>query len=669
MKNIIYYFIFILNFSTFCYSENIHNRWEIQPNGSILWSVQKNDSHFDHIEMSGKYISVVLRYGVDKNGAFTLNKSLNFPMLRTIPNNTHATLNRCLNWNPLNLLEINGHSLGSEQVNSISIKGILTVNSFFKINQHKIAIERKFFPSVDKPTFFEIYKITNIDCRDMILEVPNIQSCIETDPTKGVNNKIYKIVSTISEHGTYHLGKGESIELTATNTAYIKGEPIIQFNANDELKSRIENVERWIDQLTFESPDSIINTMFAFSKIRACESIFQTKNGPMHAPGGEAYYAAIWANDQAEYINPYFPFTGYAYGNESALNSFRLFARYMNKEWKPIPSSIIAEGLDIWNGAGDRGDAAMIAYGASRYALARGDKKEAEQLYPLIQWCLEYCRRKINKEGVVESNSDELEGRFPSGEANLNTSCLYYDALKSAAYLNNALFGKKLLTIEYCRRAREMRKNIDKYFAHKIEGYNTYAYYKNNDKLRAWICTPLVMGITERAKGTLEALYSTRLWSNNGLLSQEGSDTYWDRSTLYALRGSFYVGETEKALNFLRYYSEKRLLGEHVPYAIEAWPEGSQRHLSAESGLYGRIITEGIWGIRPIGFRQFLLTPHMPKEWKRMALRRIKAFQSDFDIEINRLKDNKLNIIIKNFGKIIQKKNIKNGQTLRVELQ
>lgn len=42
----------------------------------------------------------------------------------------------------------------------------------------------------------------------------------------------------------------------------------------------------------------------------------------------------------------------------------------MNNEWKPIPSSIVAEGLDIWNGVGDRGDAAMIAYGASRYLLA-----------------------------------------------------------------------------------------------------------------------------------------------------------------------------------------------------------------------------------------------------------------------------------------------------------
>ena len=66
-----------------------------------------------------------------------------------------------------------------------------------------------------------------------------------------------------------------------------------------------------------------------------------------------------------------------------------------------------------------------------------------------------------------------------------------------------------------------------------------------------------------------------------------------------------------------------RLLGEHVPYAIEAWPEGGQRHLSAESGLYGRIITEGLFGIRPTGFNSFILTPRLPEVWSHMALRKI----------------------------------------------
>lgn len=40
--------------------------------------------------------------------------------------------------------------------------------------------------------------------------------------------------------------------------------------------------------------------------------------------------------------------------------------------------------------------ASMIAYGAARYALVRGDRAKAETLWPLIEWCLEYCRRKLN---------------------------------------------------------------------------------------------------------------------------------------------------------------------------------------------------------------------------------------------------------------------------------
>lgn len=64
--------------------------------------------------------------------------------------------------------------------------------------------------------------------------------------------------------------------------------------------------------------------------------------------------------------------------------------------------------------------------------------------------------------------------------------------------------------------------------------------------MRSWICIPLTVGIDERAEATINALFSPRLWTENGLLTQAGSDTFWDRSTLYALRGVYAVGETEK---------------------------------------------------------------------------------------------------------------------------
>ena len=240
----------------------------------------------------------------------------------------------------------------------------------------------------------------------------------------------------------------------------------------------------------------------------------------------------------------------------------------------------------------------MLAYGASRYCLERGDRQVAEQVWPLIEWCLEYCHRKLNQHGVVASDADELEHRLPAGDANLCTSSLYYDALNSAAYLAQALGKPAAVASTYRKQAAELRKNIDLFFHHEVEGYATYRYYEGNDKLRSWISIPLTMGIYDRAKGTVEAMFSPQLWTENGMLSVSGDKIFWDRTTLYGLRGSMAAGYADRGVEFLQKFSAIRLLGEHVPYVVEAWPEGGQRHLSTESALYCRIFTEGLLGFR-----------------------------------------------------------------------
>lgn len=645
------------------------SRWQINPDNSIQWNADSRIPHEDHIEMSGKTVSTVLRYGIDSEGAFILNKSLVWPLLRTIPNNTHASLMRRYDWNPLDGITINGRSLQrNEKVENITLKGKLTVKS--KVDQEYYGqweIIREYLPSIELPALIELYQIINTGKNKLAIEIPQNSFCSSTNPQKGVKGA-YIIEGKIHESGYYTLQPGDTLHFSASISAHQTDEASLIINAQTEKEKREITVSEWMNKLVLETPDPVINNMFAFSKIRACESIYETQGGPMHGPGGESYYAAIWANDQAEYINPYFPYTGYAYGNASALNSFRHFARFTNNEWKPIPSSIVAEGLDIWAGVGDRGDAAMVAYGASRYALSLGDKSVAEILWPLITWCLEYCNHKLNEEGVVASDTDELENRFESGDANLCTSSLYYDALISASYLAEEL-GKGNKTAQaYRKQAQTLRKNIENYFGAKVEGFDTYAYYKGNDILRSWICIPLTVGINERAEGTIQALFSPRLWTENGLLTQAGSETFWDRSTLYALRGVYAAGETEKATEYLHRYSQTRLLGEHVPYAIEAWPEGEQRHLSAESGLYGRIITEGLFGIRPTGFDSFALTPRQPQAWDKMSLRRIGAFGTSFDIEVSRLSASKLQVKVINKGKT-KTYTLKNGNTVNIHLK
>ena len=640
--------------------------WEINSKGAIQWNVDKAQlPHKDHVEMSGEQMAFVLRWSIDADGALDLDRSLVFPMLRTLPNDTHASLMHRLNTDITSMISVDGKSLYDEATKFVEIDGMFRVVSIF---DEAVEVERIIFPSMDKPFMCERYVLKNLQDDEVKVYIPEFKQNITTLPECGVDGS-YLISASIQGAGTYKLKSGESLTFDAVFQACRLTEAPQVADVDAEYAARRAFVENDIDSaLILATPDQVVNTMFRYAKIRASESIFKTSGGYMHAPGGESYYAAIWANDQAEYVNPFFPYLGYAVGNESAMNSFRHFARFMNDEWKPIPSSIIAEGKDIWNGAGDRGDAAMIAYGASRYALAMGDKTVAKELWPLIEWCLEYCDRKLNDGGVVTSDTDELENRFPSGEANLCTSSLYYDALLSSAYLASELAMNPSVAKDYRKKAETLRRNIDSYFAKEMYGYDTYQYYDGNDLLRSWICIPLIVGIMDRAEGTIEALFSEYLWHKDGLLTQQGTSTYWDRSTLYGLRGVYAAGASDLATEKLKYYSHRRLLEDHVPYAIEAWPEGSQRHLSAESGLYCRVLTEGLFGIRPTGLRSFELKPSLPSEWDAISLYNIKAFGSDFSLNITRREEGKLEITVTPAGGAVKKYLIRNGQSLKVNL-
>ena len=639
--------------------------WEINSKGAIQWTVDKPQlPHYDHIEMSGEQIAFVLRWGVDADGELGLERSLVFPMLRTVPNNTHASLMHRFATDVVSMISVDGRSLNNEQTRLVEIDGMFrSVCSF----DDDMELERVIFPSVDKPFMCERY-VLKTNGGDKVVYIPEFIQKVTTLAEKGVDGS-YVIQASVQGAGTYKLEEGESLTFDVVFQAYRMSAAPLVADVDAEYAARRKFVEDDIDSaLILNTPDPVINTMFRYAKIRASESICKTSGGYLHAPGGESYYAAIWANDQAEYVNPFFPFLGYAVGNESAINSFRHFARFMNDRWEPIPSSIIAEGKDIWNGAGDRGDAAMIAYGASRYALALSDMAAAGELWPLIRWCLEYCNRKLNEGGVVASDADELENRFESGDANLCTSSLYYDALLSAAYLAEELGMEAAVARNYRKQAASLRKSIDSYFAKEMYGFDTYQYYDGNDLLRSWICIPLTVGIMDRAEGTIDALFSEYLWHKDGLLTQQGTSTYWDRTTLYGLRGVYAAGASDLATEKLKYYSHRRLLGDHVPYAIEAWPEGSQRHLSAESGLYCRVITEGLFGIRPVGFRSFEIKPSMPSDWNTMSLDCIKAFGSDFNVTVDRREDGKLEITVLPAGGKEKRYTVKPGQTTKINL-
>ena len=630
-------------------------RWALDTGGGISWQVDAAQpaAHEDSIEMSGRRVSFILKYGIDKDGELRLNRQLVWPMLRTVPNNTHASLSYTFANSVQPEIKIDGKAMGAVKPSRFLLEGLLTVSAK---TDNGFDIQRTLFPSTTQPVVLENFVLTNNSGKKHKLEVRFDDLERRTPEKKGVEGE-YLITAQLINGGKFTLNPGESARFSLVFSACKGNEKPVRVDPQQEEKARRDFVASVWSKLRFECPEPNLSRSFAFAKVRAAESIFATKGGLMHGPGGGSYYAAIWANDQAEYAGPFFPFLGDEGGDEASLNAYRHFARFMNDEYKPIPSSIIAEGIDIWNGAGDRGDAAMIAYGASRFALARGDRAASEELWPLITWCLEFCNRKLTPEGVIASDSDELEGRFPAGKANLCTATLACDACRSAAWLAENLGKPESVAKDYRDRAEALHKAINTHFGANIDGFDTYRYYDGNTTLRAWICIPLVMDIFERKSGTIEALFSPRLWTPDGLATESGKETFWDRATLYAFRGVFYAGETERALDYFRAYSHRRLLGEHVPYPVEAWPEGNQRHLSAESALYCRVVTEGVFGIRPTGLRSFECRPHLPKAWDTMALRDINAFGGPFDLNVTRAGD-KLDVVMLKDGKEVAHKTV-----------
>jgi NPCBM/NEW2 domain len=611
-------------------------RWRLGEDQSVVWDVGQDGfrPHRDHLEMAGLRVAAIVTYGVEAGGELTISRRVIWPLLRTIPNDTHASLEHTFDPHEIApVVLVDGEPIGSEILERVSIRGLLTLRSQ---TASGVLVERALLPSTDKPLLVERVRLRNLNAEDVRLEVEPLAQAVRTDPKRGVQGA-YVLEARQDEAIDTTLKPGKTATFYVAYSGRVEDSEPIAIDGAAEVRARLALIEDLWGNLVLETPDPALNQMFAFAKLRGAESIYATKGGLMHGPGGGRYYAALWTNDQCEYINPLFPFLGYDIGNKSALNSYRQFARFMDPTFeKPLVSSVIAEGEGSWNGAGDRGDAAMFAYGAARYALALGDREVAEQLWPWIEWCLEFCHRQLNAEGVIASDSDELEGRFPAGDANLCTSSLAYDAYLSAANLGEELGKSRLQLGEYRQRAAALREAIEAHFGATVEGFDTYRYYEGNTTLRAWICIPLTVGIDERAAETTRALFSKRLWGEDGLATEAGREDFWDRSTLYALRGVFAAGATNEALTHLQSYTLRRLIGGHVPYPVEAYPEGNQRHLSAESGLYCRIFTEGLFGIRPTGLRSFELNPRLPEGWDHMNLRQIRAFGGTFDILVER---------------------------------
>jgi len=574
--------------------------WQIENTRSILKEDPK--SYSDNIEMAGKKVAGIIHYEIDSLGMLSLEREIIFPQLRRhIKENVSKwRIYRGYLQDTFDDDFLPEVYIGDKRFIPAAVEHI-RINHTSKLG---LQLVRKLYPSTTEHAFIENWEIINQTDSIVSIQVGHIDF---SKKDFGVYGKYYRSIKSTGRESkkiTPNNSYSFNIEITAANENDLVKNISKPSTPKNELTARKKLLNDIYSNLNLETPEPILNTLFEFSKIRAAENIFDSKMGIVHSPGGGRYYTGVWANDQAEYSGPFFPYLGLDDGNIAALNAYKKFYEQM----KTIPN----HDKNLWasyemNGeitccGTDRGDAAMIAYGGLHYLLAMGDTQLGKEYEPMIDWCLTYSHKKLNNEGVVLSESDEMENRIPTGDANLSTSSLYYGALELAIpfYESLGADANKINTLK--SRRDNLRLAIEKYF-----GAN-------------------------------------------------------------ALRGTLIAGETEVSLNKLLAFSKKRLIGDHVPYVVEAYPEGNMAHLSAESALYCRVFTEGLFGILPTGFDSFKMTPRLPEKWNQMALKKVNAFEQNFDIQINRVTNKKIKVAVTDDkGKEIFSETIKSGDTVNVK--
>lgn len=509
---------------------------------------------------------------------------------------------------------------------SVIFDGMLT---FTYPEKKGLVVSRTIYPSTMNALVIEEWQVRNSSAKPVKMSVSSSSQVKYTDEE-------IVVVRTCTGVKPVAVAPGDTLFFTVSIQARETGAADTVPDVVQEHRER-SNLAQWAwhGPGRLETPDPDIDLAFALQKFHILECPVETWRGTITHNGSLRYSPGIWANDPVEYSSPVFPFFGNEQLNDASLNMYRIWMEYCREKGiTPFPGSFESASLKLVQRG--RGDDAMVLYGLSKFLLFQGDRPAAEELWPLIEASAASVLKNTTADGIVASRTDEMEGRYPTGKANLSTSSLAYGGYRQAAHLARAL-GKPVAA-EFDKRATALRKSLVSYFGAEVEGFNTYRYYDTNTTLRGWILLPMAMGITERKEGTVAALVSDKLWPNRlagaDILAESGRKTEWGRETYYALRVLFKAGRTEEAIDLTRRVVKTQIFGSRGPY-----PDEDAIDMLCPGSLYPRVFTEGVFGIVPTGFDSFTCTPWLPKAWPQMALRDVRAFGRAWDIVVERVGD------------------------------
>lgn len=524
-------------------------------------------------------------------------------------------------------IRIGDSSLRPAPPTSLAFDGCLTAAH---APQAGLTATRTLYPSMTRPCVIEEWTLENTGSNPVTLTVEpgRDESAIDSETL------VAWLCPGLPE---LTLPPGESVAFHTLVFARTAGEPDPAVDVPAERAAR-QAIARAASHGPgrLETPEPALNLAFNFQKLHVLETPIDTIRGTITHNGSLRYSPGVWANDPVEYSSPLFPFFGDPTLNTAALNMYRIWLDHCRTHGiDPFPGSFEHAALNLVQI--HRGDDAMLLYGLSKFLLFLGDPAAAAEFWPLVEFSAESVLRNTRPDGVIGSKSDEMEGRYPTGDANLSTSSLAYGGYRLAATLARAL-GHDDEAAGFDQRADALRDALARVFHASVEGFETYRYYEGNTTLRGWILLPLAMGIHDRRDGTVAALLSERLWPNRlqgtDLLAESTRDTEWGRETYYALRALFLAGETEAAIETTRRVVAAQIFGPRGPY-----PDEDAIDMLCPGSLYPRVFTEGLFAIVPTGLTSFTCTPRLPAAWPRMALRDLRAFGSAWDIVVERAGD------------------------------
>jgi hypothetical protein len=510
---------------------------------------------------------------------------------------------------------------------AVAFDGMLTV--VYPENSG-IVVSRTVYPSTRGALVVEEWQLRNVGKQAARVELLDLAERVTpaTEATELARSTQGPAVSTVAPGGT--------VSFAICLRAQRKDEPASGGTidvAAERAARRALAAAAWRGPGRLETPEAQLDLAFALQKLHVLECPIETFKGVIAHNGSLTYSPGVWANDPVEYSSPLFPFFGDPGLNQAAMNMYRVWLDHCRQHGiVPFPGSF--EGPALVLTQRERGDDAMVLYGLAKFLLFQGERAAAEEMWPLIEHAAASVLQHTTAEGIVASASDEMEGRYPTGKANLSTSALAYGGYRLAANLARAL-NKPQAAAGFDQRATALRKGIETYFGAEIEGFKTYRYYEGNTTLRGWILLPLAMGIDERQEGTAAALLSDKLWPGKhqgaDILAESTRPTEWGRETYYALRALFKAGRTGEASDLTRRVVKAQVFGARGPY-----PDEDAIDMLCPGSLYPRVFTEGVFGIVPTGLDSFECTPWLPDAWPRMALREVRAFGRAWDLVVER---------------------------------